>query len=89
MIWIAKAALWLAESKVGRFVAMAVGLLITIGLAVLKVFNAGKASERGRQDRQSLENFRERARIENEVDSLPPNDVKRRLSRWVRPPGGR
>lgn len=89
MMWLAKLAWWFANSKVGRIVAAIGTGAIVIGVAMLKVFSAGKAAERQRQDQQSLENFRERARIDDEVRSLPPGDVERRLSRWVRPDDGR
>ncbi|CAM5397561.1 hypothetical protein AFEL58S_01984 [Afipia felis] len=85
MTFLASIAAWFVRSKVGRAIAAAAGLVVAIGIAALRVFNAGKSSERVRQDRQSLENLRDRARIEDEVDNLPPGDVERRLSRWVRP----
>lgn len=89
MTFLASIAAWFATSKIGRALALAGGLVLAFGIAALKVFNAGKTSERSRQDRRSLENFRERARIDDEVDNLPPGDVERRLSRWVRPSGRR
>lgn len=76
---------WFATSKAGRFIAAAFALLFAIGIAVLKVFNAGKASERQRQDQQSLENLRSRARTDDEISTLTPDELGSRLDRWVRP----
>ena len=76
--------LWFATSKLGRSIALAAAATLAVGLAVLKVFNAGKASERAAQDRQSLENIRERQKTDAEVDSIGHADLDQRMSRWVR-----
>lgn len=84
MIW-ARIVLWFTTSKTGQIILAVLGAAAAIGIAVLKVFNAGKAAERGKQDRQSLENLRERAKTNDEIRSLGPDDVRDRLDRWSVP----
>lgn len=76
--------LWFATSKTGRVIAAAGALALAIGFALLKAFGAGKESERVAQDRQSLENIRERQATDAEVEGLGHADVDQRLDRWVR-----
>ena len=76
---------WLATSRTGRAIAAAGALAFAIGIAVLRVFNAGKAAERVKQDRQSLDNLRDRRAIDEDVRNLGPADLDNRLKRWVRP----
>lgn len=76
---------WFGTSKLGRMIAAGFALAFAVGIAVLKVFSAGKASERQKQDQQSLENLRERARNDDEISTLPTDQLDSRLSRWVSP----
>jgi hypothetical protein len=76
---------WFLTSKVGRTIAAGAGIALAVGIAVLKVFSAGKAAERARQDQQSLENLRSRAKTDDEVRNLDVVDFNKRLDRWVRP----
>lgn len=75
---------WFATSKVGRALAAAGAIIVAIGIAVLKAFNAGKTSERATEDRASLENLRKRSETDHEVSKLGPDAVRDRLSPWVR-----
>jgi uncharacterized membrane protein YraQ (UPF0718 family) len=85
MISFASIAAWFVTSKVGRAIAAGAAIALAIGIAVLKVFSAGKDAERARQDRQSLENLRSRAKTDDEVHRLSDSDLNKRLDRWVRP----
>lgn len=76
--------LWFTTSKVGRAVAAGLAIAAAIGIAVLKVFNAGKATERAKQDRQSIDNFKKRQDTDADINGLGHADVDERLSRWVR-----
>jgi hypothetical protein len=75
---------WFMGTKVGRTVAMVAAGAVTIGIVLLKVFGAGKAAERVKQDRASLDNLRERAKTDAELDGLGSGDLDRRGRRWVR-----
>lgn len=81
MIW-SRIAWWFATSKAGQTIAAVFAALGVIGIAALKVFSAGKAAERSKQDKQSLENLRDRARIDDEVKTLGRDELSDRLSRW-------
>jgi hypothetical protein len=80
----ASIALWFLTSKTGRAIAAIGALTLAIGFAVLKAFSAGKESERIAQDRQSLDNIRERQATDAEVEGLGHADVDQRLDRWMR-----
>lgn len=84
MIPFANIALWFATSKTGQAIAAGFAVAGAVGIAVLKVFNAGKSAERAREDRQSLENLRSRAKTNDEVSTLGSTDLDKRLSKWVR-----
>lgn len=74
---------WFLGTKLGRTLAAAGAIALAIGLALLKAFTAGKAAEKAKQDRASLENLRKRAKTDEEIGSLNDADVDRRLGRWV------
>lgn len=74
---------WFATSRVGQAIAAGLGIAAAIGLAVAKVFSAGKAAERAKQEHQSLENMQQRARENDEVRTLSGDDLRQRLNRWV------
>lgn len=74
---------WFATSRVGQALAAGLAIAAAIGVAVLKVFSAGKAAERSRQDHQSLENLQQRAKENDEVRTLSGDDLRQRLNRWV------
>lgn len=74
--------LWFATSRTGRAIAAAGALALAIGVALLKVFSAGKQAERVTQDRASLENQRARAAIEDELNTLPMSEREERLRQW-------
>jgi hypothetical protein len=76
--------LWFATSKAGRAIAAGAALALAISLALLKAFSAGKESERIAQDRQSLDNIRERQATDAEVEGLGHADVDQHLDRWMR-----
>lgn len=77
-------AAWFATSKIGRAIAAGAAIALAIGLAVLKVFSAGKAAERAAQDHRSLDNMRERQATDADVEGLGHADVDQRMSRWMR-----
>jgi hypothetical protein len=74
-------ALWLAwRTRVLGFLAAAGAVLVALGA----VFRAGARSERGRQDRASLDNLRDRTTIDDQISRRPLDDVRSELNRWVR-----
>jgi hypothetical protein len=75
---------WFATSKVGRAIAAGAAIALAIGIAVLKIFSAGRDAERAQQDRQSLQNLRTRQETNAEIDGLGGADLDRRVDRWVR-----
>lgn len=79
---LARAILWLATSKIGQTVAIALAGAAALGLALLKAFSAGRQTERTAQDRRSLENLRSRQRVEDEVQRMPYDERSAHLKEW-------
>ncbi len=77
-------AIWLATSKTGRALTAVGALLAAIGAALLKAYSAGRAVERDRQDKSSLDNLRERARLEDQLQAETPDQRKKRMDLWAR-----
>lgn len=67
-----------------RYAIAAAALLIGLAILLLRVFHAGRAAEREKAMRQSLDNLRARAAKDDEVRSLPADRKRGRLDRWVR-----
>lgn len=84
MFSFAQIALWFATSKTGRMLAAAGTLALAIGVALLKAFSAGKQSERAAEDARSLENLRDRAGSDAEINNLGHADLDERARRWLR-----
>lgn len=75
---------WLMGTKVGRMLAGAGAIALAIGLAALRIFAAGKAAERARQDKASLENRRKRERTDDDVAAMDAARRRDELAKWVR-----
>lgn len=74
---------WLLGTRLGRWLAIAGAAALALGVALLRAFQLGKASERAKHDRQSLENLRNRSRVDDEVARMSDADRRKRLGRWV------
>jgi len=78
---------WLMGSKIGRYVAS--GLLVAgiVGLALWRVFSAGKNAEAAKQLQQSLSNLRTRVKTDDDVSRMSADDRRRELSGWMQRDG--
>ncbi len=83
-MWIVSAVGWFLGTKVGRWCVAAGALAAAIGAALAKVYSAGKAAQQAKQDRQSLDAWRTRAEIEDDVARLPTNERAKKLKEWSR-----
>ncbi len=78
MGWLAAA--WaLLSSKIGRYVAGAAAIALTVGVVLLKAFSAGRVSERARQQRANLRAYKERSYVDEEVRRRNADDIRRGL----------
>ena len=77
-------ATWFVSSKAGRALAGAGAIALALGAALLKVFYSGQAAEKAKQDRASLENLRNREKINEDVGKMPDDSVRGELAGWVR-----
>ncbi len=75
---------WLAGTKVGRAVVAGFSVMVMLAIMFWRVFSAGKRKAEAEQDEASLENLRERAKNDAEIESLPAAERDERLDRWVR-----
>jgi hypothetical protein len=74
-------ALWLAwRTRLIWIFAALIAVLAAIGA----VFRAGARAQKNRQDRASLDNLRDRTKIDDQVSSRPLDDVRSDLNLWVR-----
>lgn len=79
---------WLLGSQLGRQVFIWGSVVVLAGLIVLRIYAAGRASEKARQAEQSLRNLRERAKVDDEITRMPADARRERLREWVqRDPG--
>lgn len=89
MIVFTRIAAWFVTSPVGRAIAAGLAVAMTVLVAVLKVFNAGKAAERQRQEVEGLRELNtalgEQKEIRDESRSMSDDDLDRDNSRWLRP----
>jgi len=74
---------WFMGTRLGQYIAFAGLAAGVLGAALLRAFSAGKASEQAKASATTIENTRERAKIEASVDAASDGDVSRRLDRWV------
>jgi len=75
---------WLIGSKLGRYVALGSLAAVAIGVFILRIYSAGKNAAALKQQQQSINNLRERIRLDTEIRNLPATERKQRLDRWVR-----
>lgn len=79
---------WFATSKVGRAFAAGGALALAIGVAVLKVFNAGKRSERLAGERDALrakaDALQSQKEIRDETRRMSDADLDRDNAPWLR-----
>jgi hypothetical protein len=74
-----------AFSPLGRWVVIGIAAVALAGGLYLKIFTDGAASEKAKQDRETLNNLRDRNKTNETVDKLPIPDLDRELGRWVQP----
>lgn len=74
----------LITTKAGRAILLALLIVVGVLFVLMRVFAAGRAKEIAKQKEQSLENLRNRVKIDDEVRSLPADERKRRLREWSR-----
>lgn len=73
----------LLASKTGRII-LAIGFAIVfVGFALLVAFAKGRAREAARQKLASLRNIQIRVQNDTHLRSLPADERRRRLDRWV------
>jgi len=74
----------LATTRVGQTILWVGGLAVAVGAIALRLLAAGRAQERAKQDRASLDNLRSREKTDDEIARLDDRARRERLARWVR-----
>ena len=78
-----KILIWLLGSKTGRITAL-VGLsLISAFFIISMAFRKGAASEKSKQQIESLNALRERIKSDDTISKLSSDDRRRELLKWV------
>lgn len=75
---------WFVGSKVGRALLGAMSAVVVIALLLLRAFNAGKQSQKHKEEEKALENLRRRNETHEEISRMPADDRRAELSKWVR-----
>lgn len=75
---------FLLTSKIGRTLAIVGVALLTIGIALGKIFKAGENAEAAKEAQANLKAVEDRHEINSEVQAMPDSDVKKELSTWSR-----
>lgn len=65
------------------YLALALASIAAVFGIVLKSRAAGRAQERARHERESLEAFRDRSKIDDEIQNTPADERRKRLAGWV------
>jgi hypothetical protein len=74
--------LGLLFSKAGGYAATALGVLLALLGAFLKGRSSGKADERAKQDRATLDLVKDHKQTTDDVDRLPSDQARDELSKW-------
>lgn len=75
---------WLT-TRAGRWAAAIGAGLLALAVVLLRAFRAGKAAERARQAKQTLDNVRTRNEVDQDVARSGAGDVRKRLrDDWTR-----
>lgn len=75
---------WLASTKAGRITAVTMAAIAAFFIALAQAFSSGKASEKTKQDKSTLEAYRSREKIDDETNKLGHADLDREYDRWMR-----
>lgn len=75
---------WLMGSALGRKVALGLVLVLGALFVVWRIYSAGRAAEKARQAEASLQNIRNRMRIDDDIDKLSRDERRKRLEEWAR-----
>ncbi len=86
---LAQIAAWFVTSKTGRAIAAGAGLVLAIGVAILKAFNDGARQERLRNaaqaNRELNDALKEQMDLSDESRTKSGSDLDRDNAPWLRP----
>lgn len=74
---------FLTATKIGRYLAGGILIAGVISLVVLRVFLAGRAAERVRQDAVRLKTLQKRIKVDEEISGLSSVERRKRLDQWL------
>jgi len=73
----------LLGSKLGRYGAIALLMIASVGFMILKAFLVGQAREKAEQNERALKNLRTRINVEDDISKLDPVTRRERLREWT------
>jgi hypothetical protein len=71
-------------SKVGRYIIIVGSACAAIVAVLVKVFGAGKAAERQKQQAEAIDVIKQHHDVEQDVARRTPGDVDRELRKWAK-----
>lgn len=75
---------WFLASRVGRYCAAALAIVVIIGGVVLKLMAMGRAQERATQTAGRLKAISKKRASDEEVDQMGAGDRRKSLDGWMR-----
>jgi hypothetical protein len=80
---------WFLASRVGRYCAAALAIVVVIGGVILKLMAMGRAQERAAQTAGRLKAISKRKASDDKVDAMGASVRERQLDGWMRDDGKR
>jgi len=75
---------WFLATRVGRYAAAVLAIVVVLGAAFLQVLAMGRAQQRATQTADKLKAISKRKTSDDEVDRMDAGTRRAELHRWVR-----
>ncbi len=80
---------WLLGTRVGRYAAGALAIVVIAGVALLKAFSAGRARQQASQTADRLKAISNKRASDEDVNRMDAGARQHELDRWMRDDDGR
>jgi hypothetical protein len=75
---------WLVGSKIGRYVAIFLTAIASIGLIIAYAVSNDRAKQSLKQSNARLDSIKKRVKSDDDIAKMPYIDRRRELDKWVR-----
>ena len=70
---------WLAGSRLGRWVATSLIIIVLIGSIALTFYRRGQKAEQAKRTTEALKRLKERIKVDENIRRMPAGERRRRL----------